>query len=689
MAASTDVFFAHDVPSTVIVCVSALSSAALTIALHASRTPCLSVNMFTDADVRACDKFADTNTKIRTIRLIHRKAPHLASKLTYTVRDALAQDYYIPETLRHACKVVEVSLSKSLCDALSCNPTTENGVCRADTRASYYYVGDDGYDVQCQPACFNTTVSKTYSGDGGRAPDTPMLNYHSGKCRIVPATIVSYLEKTFFRSDTVYEYRKNDMPTGFSRKTAADNPYGCGLDYRTNETYCKYYDRTLQEDGSCGLKWWEKGLDAVVGMQLVNTMKSNVRLLNNGRAPFAAPDGLPDLPAALEPRHTVDGWKRNVDPSFVLPELVDTRPAGGVGSLDSPRARQRVRRDLAAVGTGSGEKEQEEEEESTRKEDWVARMRDVMLGLLEQAFTDRSFWVQTGVGVASQAALDTLRSMCKRIVESLSLSLVKRVPQTVTAVGANVLKTGLKSACRTLVAASVARVASKTAVAVAKVTAAAASVVGWLTMAANLLDVLFTFWDPYGYNNMFPPSLPHDLLVNGERALRRAAGSATLDYEFDNLAALLLSEEEIMSVHLESLRDRIVYLDALTVNGDGVRIDKGPTVNFGGERASLIEEAHARTMVERVRFDPEAYAEYNGDFLARVRINEYADCGALTAMCAAGLCTASGFYLLASLFLLLTLVAFAVARLQLYDDTVLDYVRQHCRRGETKTLGVF
>lgn len=663
MAASMDVFFVHDVPSTVIVCVSALSSADLKIAEHASRTPCLLVNMFTDADLRACDKFADANTKIRTIRLLYQTAPHLASKLKYTVRDALAQDYYIPDTLRHACKVVVVSLSENLCEALSCNPTTETGVCRADTPASYYYVGDDGFDVQCQPACFNTTVRRTYSVDGGRAPDTPMLNYHSGKCRIVPATIVSYLEKTYFRSDTVYEYRKNDMPTGFSRKSAADNPYGCGLDYRTNRAYCKYFDRTLQEDGSCGLEWWEKGLDAVVGMQLVNTIRSNVRVLNNGRAPFAAPDGLPDLPAALKPRHTVDGWKRNVDPSFVLPELVDTRPAGGD---ISPTPRQRVKRDLASDGTVSGE----------GREEWVARMRDVMLGLLEQAFTDPSFWVQTGVGVASQAALDTLRSLCKRIVEALSLSLVKRVPQTVTAVGANVLKTGLKSACRTLVTGAVARVASNTAIAVAKVTAAAASVVGWLTMAANLLDVLFTFWDPYGYNSMFPPSLPHDLMVNGERALRIAAGSATLDYEFDNLAALLLSEEELLSVHVESLRDRIVYLDALTVNSEGARIDKGPTIDFGGERASLIEEAHAQTMVERVRFDPKAYAEYNVDFLARVRINEYAGHGALTAMCAAGLCAAFGLYLLASLFLLMTLVAFAIARLQLYDDTVLDCLKQ-------------
>lgn len=663
VAASTAVFFVHDVPSTVIVLVAAVNSAGSTLAVHTSRT--LTLSMFTDADAQACELFAATNTKIRTIRLLYQKAPHLASKLRYSVRDALPTDYFIPDVLAHACKVVEISFTKDLCSALSCNPTTENGVCRPTAKASYYYVGDDGYDVQCQPACFNTAVRHTYAQDGSRAPDTPMLNYHSGKCRVVPANIVTFLEKPFFRSDTVYEYRKNDMPTGFSRTTADDNPYGCGLDYRNNAAYCKYYDRVLQEDGSCGLQWWETGLDAVVGMSLVNTVKSNVRVLHDGGRPFAAPDGLPELPAALEPRHTVDGWKSDVDPSFTVPELVDTRPVG-------VRRKRDVDVDVDGEKTASGD-------------DWVRCMRDAMLSVLEQIMTDSSFWVQTGVGIVSEAALDTLKSLCKRIVEKVSLSLVKRVPLTFTSVGANVLKTGLKSACAKLVTDALVRTTSKTAIAIAKLTAAAVSVVGWLTMAATLLDVLFTVWDPYGYKNMFPPSLPHDMMAGGERTLRLLAGSPTVDYEFESLVSLLLTEDEIMNVHVESLRDRITYLDALTVNSEGTRIEKGPTIEFDGVCVQAVEQEHARVMLERVRFDPESYAEYNRDFMTRVMINEYTNYGAMATSCLTGLCTAFGFHLLGVLFFLLTLVALAAARLQLYDDTLLDYVKER-RRPPTQPL---
>lgn len=615
--------------------------------------------MFTDADVQASNKFAETNTKIRTIRLLYQKVPHLASKLKYTVRDALPEDYYIPDAIKHACKVIDVELTEDLCLALSCNPTTESGMCKANMTAGYYYVGDDGYDVQCQPACFNTAAKQTYSQDGSRVPDTPMLNYHSGKCRIVPSTMVSYLEKPFFRSDTVYEHRKNDMPTGFSRK-ASDNPYGCGLDYKTNATYCEYYDRTLESDGSCSVRWWEEGLDAVVGMSLINTVKSSVRMLSDSKKPFASPTNLPELPAALESKHTVDGWKQNVDRSFVVPELIDTKPVASAG---------RVKRD---TGHASASTDTVKVDQSS----WIERMKTVMSGMLEKAFTDPSFWTQTGVGVVSEVMLDKLKTLCKKVIEKLSLSLVKRLPQTVTNVGANVLKAGLKSTCTRIVTGTVIRIASKAALVVAKVTAAAVSVVGWLLMSAALLDILFGLWDPYGYSNMFPPTLPHDLLANGERALRQAAGSAKLDYEFNNFVALVLSEEEMLSIQVDSLVDRLVYLDSLVVNSDGERIEKGDTIQMNGERVSaMIDAAHGQTMIQRMRFDPDSYAEYNRDFLTRVQINEYVNYSALVCMTVAGGCMFTGLYLLGVLFTLLTLVAFAIARLQLYDNTILDYIK--------------
>lgn len=64
-----------------------------------------------------------------------------------------------------------------------------------------YYVGDDGFNVQCQPACFNTSYKSTYNTDGVRSVDTPQLTWYNNSCLIVNDTITIYLEKPYFRSD--------------------------------------------------------------------------------------------------------------------------------------------------------------------------------------------------------------------------------------------------------------------------------------------------------------------------------------------------------------------------------------------------------------------------------------------------------------------------------------------------------
>lgn len=668
------VFLVQDVPSTHIVFELAESRDGCKFFIQICTTSKTLV-MFTDKDREAADRFAQPNTVIRTIRLLHSKAPHLASELEYSVREARSADYFIPEKIKHMCKVIDVGISEKLCRKLSCNPTMESGMCKPNMTASYYYVGDDDYDVQCQPACFNTTESHMYSADGNRVPETPMLNFHSGKCRIVPSTMVSYLEKPFYRSDIVYENRKNDMPTGFSR-TPSTNPYGCGLDYKANATYCKYYDRILQDDGSCSLEWWEVGLDAVVGMSLINTVKSSVRMLADTESPMALPSNLPKLPESLEAIHTVDGWKKDVNLSFIVPELIHTRT-----EFTHPY-HSRFKRGVRATDGDQGPtvplhtKNDNTAESVETQQSWVDNVEAVMLSMLECLFTDKSLWISMGVGMVTETMLSRLKDLCKKVVEKLSLQLIKEVPRMGTSVGVNVLRTALKGTCTKIVINKVVAIASKTAIALAKMTVAAVSVVGWFLIATTLLDILFTFWDPYGYNNMFPPTLPHDLMANAERAFRQSAETATMNYEFDHFAALVLTEDEMLSIHVESLMDRLVYLNSLAVNSDGVRLDKGDIINFDREQISpIIDTIHNRTMLRRVRFDPESYEEYNRDFLTRVQINKYANRGAFTSMTVASILVFTGMYSLGVVFTLLTLIVWMIARLQLYDSTILNCIR--------------
>lgn len=166
-------------------------------------------------------------------------------------------------------------MNGKLCEKLSCNKTKMAGVCKDTDAAGYHYVGDDAYDVHCQPACFNTKIRPTYANTE-RLADTPQLTWFNGGCKIIPDEVVTYLEKPFYRDQTRYVRRVNDMPTGFSRMADGD-PDGIGFTYRNNRRYCAYYDRTLTDDGDCSYEWWEEGLDAVLGMSLINTVKDGVR----------------------------------------------------------------------------------------------------------------------------------------------------------------------------------------------------------------------------------------------------------------------------------------------------------------------------------------------------------------------------------------------------------------------------
>lgn len=266
---------------------------------------------YTQDDLANAEKFCKPNTIIRTINKLYTKAPHLTSWLEYEIRDATLKDYYYPATLKHCSKVMTVKISKSLCENLSCNPMKEKSSCVHNEPASYYYVGDDNsYDVQCQPACFNTINVADFPKRDAKAPQTLMLNWNnaSNECHLANAQTVTYLEKPFYRSKTKYEVRVNDMPTGFSRIEDKKNIFGAGMAYIPNKTYCQYYDRTLMSDLSCDLKPYEKFLDAIVGQTLINYIKSGIRMLQNNNIPFPLPE-LDPLPS-LKEIHTLEGWKK-------------------------------------------------------------------------------------------------------------------------------------------------------------------------------------------------------------------------------------------------------------------------------------------------------------------------------------------------------------------------------------------
>ncbi|XP_025192051.1 uncharacterized protein LOC112592254 [Melanaphis sacchari] len=507
---------------------------------------------FTQTDLHHAEKFAKYNYLIRLLQLMHKKRPHLISHLRLYDRLATDADYYIPPALKDKCRVLDIALSERLCTKLSCNRTTERAPCAPDTEASYYWVGDDAYDVQCQPACFNVRANKTYRSDGTRGVDTPQLNYHKNSCRIVPDAVTAYLEKPFYRSSVQYEARVNDMPTGFSR-TRNDRDYGCGFDYRNNAAYCAYYDRTLDKNGDCSYKWWETGLDAVVGMSFVNTVKSAIRQVNNTEIQKRLPAGLPDKPETLKPEHTVTGWRADVKSDFTIPPLLE------IVDVNASQREQLKTRKKRSTTTDNKPVSAETREK-------IQKIMESVMKLLQSS----EFWTSLGVSWVFDRSLKEVQRFSYRVFETvqklLTLDFYKLVE---SAFSKSVLTATMQSTVRSAIVHTALRTLGKSAIMLAKITAAATSVVGWLLIVVNVLDIIFSIWDPYGYNNMFPKELPNDLMSSGEAALRNQFGMSTAEYTFENLVNAIVTDDEILQLQLISMMEKAIYLDNLDVNSDG------------------------------------------------------------------------------------------------------------------------
>lgn len=715
---------------------------------------------FTNDDIEASNKFADSNLKIRILRRVFEKAPHLASWAKVSIRDATHDDYYIPSTLAHASKVVTVEIGEELCKLLSCNPMKEKGPCDINEEASYYYVGDSDYDVQCQPSCFHTATKISYSEQGSRRADVPMLNWHQDKCRIVNSSMVMWLEKTFYRSDTKYEIRVNDMPTGFTR-IKSNNPYGAGFTYRTNETYCKYYDRTLMSDGSCDMTVWEKLLDAVVGQTLINSLKSGIRMITNNNIPFELPQNLPKLPDKLEKKYTLAGWKNNINNEFKLPDLIDTKPRAPTASafVQSSTTNKRQKRnannykddddddddDAAAIYHVCKEKNDliaarrraelddpnmsnfmrihmgldiikdeskvvglnvngeivapmerpvshrtkrdtidasdnpPPDSENEESKHWTEKMKDVFATILRM-FTEPETYAQIGIDYISNETIKEIKTLSIKIVEKMSTYLAKGLFEISGSIGQKVLLSGIKGLALKAATGMVLRVGSKIAIVLAKMLGACASIIGWILLGTMLLDLLFSFWDPFGYNNLYPPEIPNVMMENGEIALRRAFASATADYSFDRFASIVLSEDELIQLQVESLVDRIIYLDALVVNSEGARIDKGPEFNVSVGTKNDMNFAQQQGLAERVKWDPVVFKDYNRKFMHRVDLNKYMNYAAAISILMSGIFILTRVPLLCVVFIVFAIIVLAMARLCLQNDLLVDVMLKYRRK---------
>lgn len=682
---------------------------------------------YTAEDLANADKFAQYNYRVRLLAKMHERAPHLVSWLRVSWRPATDDDFYVPESLRSIARVIDVRYTETFCKMINCQSMKEQEPCVPNEEPSWYRVGDDSWDVQCQAACYNTALKPTYDKNGARAADVPWVNYHRGECRLVPAA-ASNLEKTFYRSQARYELRVNNMPTGFSR-VKTDDPHSCGFTYRNNPSYCAYFDQhwnpSTQDCQQTGLEYV---VDAVLGMSLVNAVRSSIRQWTDASDQLPLPTGLPSPPQPRPPdMYRAKGWRANVDKSFVLPELVDPfLPANGNGGKDdhvaggdggggdddetsaATAARQRrsvtsttdshqpaaveskdpavaarnaarrdaERRHLAAAADASSAATKTRTRRATGSESKLSEiLRKIFTGLYE-AVQDPKAWAVIGINYVNDRLLDQVRKVSLKCAERLTAYLAQGSLRFGGSLGARVIAGSVRSLSLRAVTSFAVRVGAKAAVALAKVLAATASVVGWVLVIGGLIDLVLGFWDPFGYSKMLPARYPRDAMAAFEQAQAQLYGVGDPSYGVDDLAEIILSDAERWELSLATIVDRAAYLNALVVNSEGSVIDKGQLVNTNDFTNETMERVGNEVSAARYRFDEASFRRDSARFNARTKVAKLVNRATIVAFAVGALALLTRFHLFALLAVIVAVIGLCLGFANTQYDLLVDpYVK--------------
>lgn len=576
---------------------------------------------YTNEDLINANKFSNVNLQIRLLHLASEKGyKHLIGKLKIEIRDATDDDYYRPLALISACKIITITISEPLCEALSCTISKEKGLCDPQEAASYYRLGDDKFGIQCQPACFNMSKKRTFNENGEVLPDTPQLNFFENKCRILPSSINTYLEKPYYRSTTHYEKRLNDMPTGFSRNINTKDPFGTGFAYSLNKTYCGYYNSIVLSNGDCGNKWYEIAVSPLLSSKLIDFALSTKRLIFNDGIPFEEPTDLPPFPTEIPKKYTLDGWLNDINPSFMLPNLIDTSPQQqhiDSKNISHSRHQQEYYHHMFSNKFSKSNSSNDDDNDDS---DDDQNLDDVFNDLSKKIPVLLDIYLAIKAQKWTKVALKQFKTLCTKLMEKITTLVIAEAEKITEKIGAKVLSNAMRSVIVHSIVRGTIAITGHIAVLLTKMLSAAATVVGVILDIAMFLDLILIFWDPYGYDNMLPANVVKDLYKNGENTLRRMAETPMVTYEFDQLISSILTKDEIAACYIQTLGDTINYLNALVVNSDGSVIDKGKLVNFQDtfSKNKNIEVKKNKLLAKQIQIDNDSYHEYNQDFFERI-----------------------------------------------------------------------
>jgi hypothetical protein len=576
---------------------------------------------FTSDDIYAANEYANHRSNLILLKKLYDTHPHIASWLDYTVTQAdPTTDYYYDKSFSHRAIKVNIKLSEMACNMVSCDSKKISGSCAPSDEVQYEQSGDIAkFRLICQPSCFNVHDTQTYDDDGKVQAQMPNLVFYKGECRFQP-TIKSWFDSPEVRSEDRYEQRINDLPRGFDPR---NNESGfSNLNYSFNSSYCDaFYDdkEDVIIDGfkctECQEPLLDKILGAVVGESFIKFCQEGVRDIKNvvdtlsghgSKSPYSvpAPHDIPDVPEYLKK----ENWKKNINPSFIVPDpdisldpnatynvqsnyddghkntyrsevlkLINKRIGRGEYSLTTEQRRMisekliNSRRDFESAVL---KLDDEEEMDSNA----IHKFFDLVFTGITEAITD----VWTYVGILEEELITKIASEVEQFAVKLATELIPKVVESmIEGVGKMFAECASKSIIGVVgkeVSTMAIKLVGDLATFLAECVAEAATVIGTILIVLQVLDLILMFWDPCGFNNKYSAQMLLDLMRNNETSMKNAMSMKPI-MDGNYIMIYVLQSDEITTELMKTFKYYYEYLDHLTVNSEGSRINKGKVLD--------------------------------------------------------------------------------------------------------------
>ncbi|AAQ96427.1 P74 [Neodiprion sertifer nucleopolyhedrovirus] len=560
----------------------------------------------TSIDIQNASLYATHLSNLKYIRQWRTRFPNIF--IDYSIKCASNDDYYVPTNLKNKAITVDIAFSEKGCEQINCYPYTETKPIDVYTEFGYTQTSDVAIPYG-QPACYNIDAASARKSGAEALIQSLETRYFNDKCILMDSTTKLWFNSPYVRTSE-HTTKGVDDVSGFNVAYNTNDNIPETYSATFNEAYCNRFGRDVSNNG-CSYQWWETFIGVILGESIYATFKQLAT--GSGVVPstidYDKPSELlPEKPLA-DAYAELYNWTNAVDTTIDedFESLFDTYSnIGELGLSESSTIVYIAQNGIHNVNSRTmirkvGGRVVSNTMIQTRSDQSIE---DMMVEFFDNFPIFSSLLIDIGYSVFD----DAFRSVMKKIATKTTPYFEKMLLTSSITITKRLLGNTLKAAMFHQLNTFSITLVSTVAKAIARFSAQASSVVGIALAFLSIADIVLSFWDPYGYANMFTPEYLSDVSLSFLEAFYTQNGTRDL---IEINPAHYSSYVDVENSLLETFSYILEYVANLEINSDGQLLDfENDTTDFTFDSENLTSIAVARLSA----YDSEDFDNYTKSF---------------------------------------------------------------------------